>query len=172
MQLSPSAYADTFCRDNLPPPDQWPELEFTLPELQYPDRLNAADELLNPTLAAGGADRPCLISPEQTWSYGEVAARSARIARVLTEDLGLVPGNRVLLRGAEQPLAGRVLAGRAQGRRCRGRHHADAARGRAHHDRPRSPRSGWRCATTGSLPNWPAPRCRGCGGHLRRPGRR
>ena len=103
MQLSPSAYADTFCRDNLPPPDQWPELEFTLPELRYPERLNAADELLNPTLAAGGADRPCLISPGETWSYSEVAARSARIARVLTEDLGLIPGNRVLLRGANSP---------------------------------------------------------------------
>jgi 2-aminobenzoate-CoA ligase len=103
MQLSPSAHADTFCRDNLPPADQWPDLEFSLPELQYPDRLNAADELLNPTIAAGGADRRCLLSPAETWSYAEVADRASQIASVLTDDLGLVPGNRVLLRGPNNP---------------------------------------------------------------------
>jgi 2-aminobenzoate-CoA ligase len=103
MLLTPSAHADTFCRDNLPPADQWPDLEFTLPELRYPDRLNAADELLNPTIAAGGADRRCLLSPEETWTYGEVSRQAAQIARVLTEDLGLVPGNRVLLRGPNNP---------------------------------------------------------------------
>ncbi len=103
MQLSPSAHADTFCRDNLPPADQWPDLEFTLPELRYPERLNAADELLNPTIAAGGGDRRCLLSPGQKWTYAEVAARACQVARVLTEDLGLVPGNRVLLRGPNNP---------------------------------------------------------------------
>jgi len=103
MKLSPSAHADTFCRDNLPPDDQWPDLEFTLPELLYPERLNAADELLNPTIAAGGAGRPCLLSPTEIWSYGQTAARASQIARVLTEDLGLVPGNRVLLRGPNNP---------------------------------------------------------------------
>jgi 2-aminobenzoate-CoA ligase len=103
MKLSPSAHVDTFCRDNLPPDDQWPDLEFTLPELLYPERLNAADELLNPTIAAGGADRPCLLSPTGSWSYGQTAARACQIARVLTEDLGLVPGNRVLLRGPNNP---------------------------------------------------------------------
>jgi len=103
MQLSQSAHVDTFCRDNLPPADQWPDLEFTLPELQYPLQLNAADELLNPVIDAHGADRRCLVSPEQTWSYGEVGQRAAQIARVLTEDLGLVPGNRVLLRGPNNP---------------------------------------------------------------------
>jgi 2-aminobenzoate-CoA ligase len=103
MQLSPSAHADTFCRDSLPPADQWPDLEFTLPELHYPDRLNAAAELLNPTIAAGGADRRCLLSPAETWTYGQVADRARQIARVLTDDLGLVPGNRVLLRSANNP---------------------------------------------------------------------
>ncbi len=103
MQLSPSAHADTFCRDSLPAAGQWPDLEFRLPELQYPDRLNAADELLNPTLAAGGADRRCLVSPDETWSYGDVARRASQIAGVLAEDLGLVPGNRVLLRGPNNP---------------------------------------------------------------------
>jgi 2-aminobenzoate-CoA ligase len=103
MQLSPSAYTDTFCRDNLPSPDQWPDLEFTLPELHYPDRLNAADELLNPTIGNGGASRRCLLSPTEAWSYGEVSQRASQVARVLTEDLGLVPGNRVLLRGPNNP---------------------------------------------------------------------
>jgi 2-aminobenzoate-CoA ligase len=103
MKLSPSAHADTFSRDNLPPDDQWPDLEFTLPELLYPERLNAADELLNPTITAGGADRPCLLSLTESWSYAETAARASQIARVLTENLGLVPGNRVLLRGPNNP---------------------------------------------------------------------
>ncbi len=103
MQLSPSAHADTFCRDSLPAPAEWPDLQFTLPELTYPDRLNAADELLIPTIDAGGADRRCLLSPAETWSYGDVARHAAQIAGVLTDDLGLVPGNRVLLRGPNSP---------------------------------------------------------------------
>ena len=103
MKLSPSAHVDTFCRDNLPPDAQWPDLEFTLPELLYPERLNAADELLSPIITAGGADRPCLLSPTESWSYGVTAARASQIARVLTEDLGIAPGNRVLLRGPNNP---------------------------------------------------------------------
>ncbi len=103
MQLSPSAHTDTFCRDNLPAAGLWPDLEFTLPELAYSGRLNAADELLNPTIEAHGADRRCLVSPTETWTYGEVARRAAQIAQVLTDDLGLVPGNRVLLRGLNSP---------------------------------------------------------------------
>jgi 2-aminobenzoate-CoA ligase len=103
MELSPSAHVDTFCRDSLPPPAQWPELEFTLPELTYPDRLNAADELLNRTIDGGGVARRCLVSPAETWSYGRVADLSGRVARVLTEDFGMVPGNRVLLRGPNNP---------------------------------------------------------------------
>jgi 2-aminobenzoate-CoA ligase len=103
MQLSPSAYADSFCRDNLPAASQWPELEFTLADLNYPERLNCADELLDATIATHGADRPCLLSPDDAWSYGELASRASQVARVLTEDLGLVPGNRVLLRGPNNP---------------------------------------------------------------------
>jgi 2-aminobenzoate-CoA ligase len=102
MPLTPSAHVDTFCRDHLPPADQWPELEFTLPELTYPDRLNCADALLTETIARLGADRPCLLPQdpaEPAWSYGDLAATASQIAAVLTEDLGLVPGNRVLLRG-------------------------------------------------------------------------
>jgi 2-aminobenzoate-CoA ligase len=103
MQLSPSAHADTFCRDNLPAPGLWPDLEFTLPELAYSDRLNAADELLSPTIETGGADRRCLLSETETWTYADVSRHAAQIAAVLTDDLGLVPGNRVLLRGLNSP---------------------------------------------------------------------
>src|SRR5262245_54743019 len=106
MSLTPSAHVDTFCRDNLPPADQWPDLEFTLPELAYPDRLNCAQILLADTIAAHGADRPCLLSQdpaEATWSYGDLSVTASRIAAVLTEDLGLVPGHRVLLRGPNSP---------------------------------------------------------------------
>ncbi|HEY2041327.1 MAG TPA: AMP-binding protein [Jatrophihabitans sp.] len=103
MPLSPSAHIDTFCRDNLPPQDQWPEFLFELPELQYPERLNCAVELLETTIREYGAEAPCLLTDTDTWTYGDLSQRSNQIARVLTEDLGIVPGNRVLLRGPNNP---------------------------------------------------------------------
>ncbi|MEO7070425.1 MAG: AMP-binding protein [Nostocoides sp.] len=102
--LSPSAHTDTFARDHLPPADLWPTLEFTTPELQYPARLNAATELLDVVIGQHGADRPALRTPGGTsWSYGELLRRTNQVAAVLTEDLGLVPGNRVLLRAPNTP---------------------------------------------------------------------
>ena len=103
MELSPSAHVDTFARDHLPPFDQWPELRFDLPELHYPDRLNCATALLDESIATHGADRPCVMSPTETWTYGELLRRANQVARVLVDDLGLVPGNRVLLRGPNNP---------------------------------------------------------------------
>jgi 2-aminobenzoate-CoA ligase len=103
MELSPSAHVDTFARDNLPPLDQWPEMIFDLPELRYPDRLNCATALLDDVAAEHGADRPCVMSPTESWTYGELLTRANQVARVLVEDLGLVPGNRVLLRGPNNP---------------------------------------------------------------------
>jgi 2-aminobenzoate-CoA ligase len=103
MTLTPSAHTDSFCRDRLPPAEQWPRLVFDLPELRYPDRLNAATALLDDTAARLGPDRPCLRSLDETWTYGQVVARANRIAHVLTAELGIVPGNRVLLRGANTP---------------------------------------------------------------------
>jgi 2-aminobenzoate-CoA ligase len=103
MPLSPSAHTDSFCRDRLPPETQWPRLVFDLPELRYPGRLNAATALLDHTVARLGPDRPCLRSPHESQTYGEVLARANRIAHVLTADLGVVPGNRVLLRGTNTP---------------------------------------------------------------------
>jgi 2-aminobenzoate-CoA ligase len=103
MRLSPSAHLDTFCRDRLPAQDQWPEFRFDRPELSYPERLNCAVELLDVTAARYGADRPCLLSATESWTYGETVRRTNQLARVLTEDFGLQPGNRVLLRGPNNP---------------------------------------------------------------------
>src|ERR1022692_1037968 len=72
MQLSPSAHTDTFCRDHLPAAGDWPELQFSLPALAYPDRLNCAAELLEATIAVHGAERPCLLSADDSWSYGDL----------------------------------------------------------------------------------------------------
>ena len=105
MQLSPSAHVDSFARDHLPPPRQWPELIFDMPELAYPTRLNCAEELLEGTIARFGTDRPCLRAADgSVWTYEQVRDSANRIARVLTEDLGLVPGNRVLVRGPNNPV--------------------------------------------------------------------
>jgi len=104
MHLARSAHVDTFCRDNLPPSDQWPELRFDVPEVQYPDRVNCATTLLDDVVDRRGPDRPCLHAPgEATWTYGDLLATSNRIAHVLVTDLAVVPGNRVLLRGPNNP---------------------------------------------------------------------
>src|SRR5262245_21257683 len=102
--MIPSAHRDTFARDNLPPQAQWPDFRFDLPELAYPDRLNCVSELLDRWIASGEGARPCLIAPGETLSYAQLAERVNRIANVLTRDLGLVPGNRVLLRGPNSPM--------------------------------------------------------------------
>ena len=104
MQLSESAHVDTFCRDHLPPADTWPDLVFDLPELQYPDRLNCAVELLDATIERHGPDRPCLLSPAgERWTYGDLARRVRQVAGLLVVEHGLVPGQRVLLRGPNTP---------------------------------------------------------------------
>ena len=101
--MTPSAHLDSFARDNLPPRAQWPDFLFELPELKYPDRMNCAVDLLDRWIATGDGDRPCLISPAENLSYAQLAERVNRIANVLTRDLGLVPGHRVLLRGPNSP---------------------------------------------------------------------
>jgi 2-aminobenzoate-CoA ligase len=99
-----SAHLDTFARDHLPPRDQWPEFLFELPELQFPEQLNCADPLLDRWVRQGQGDRLCVQGSGIRWSYAELQAEANRIARVLVEDMGLVPGNRVLLRGANHPM--------------------------------------------------------------------
>jgi 2-aminobenzoate-CoA ligase len=79
----------------LPPADLLPEFRFDLPELKYPERLNAATELLK----GGAPDALAAVNAHGRWTYKELNDFSGRIARVLVEEEGLIPGNRVLLRG-------------------------------------------------------------------------
>jgi 2-aminobenzoate-CoA ligase len=102
--MIPSGRIDSFARDHLPPVELWPDFVFNLPELHYPERLNCVDELLDRWVAGGLGDRPCLISQTETLTYAQLAERANRIANVLTRDLGMVPGNRVLLRGPNNPM--------------------------------------------------------------------
>ncbi|MGO4248204.1 AMP-binding protein [Paenarthrobacter sp. RAF54_2] len=104
MSMTPSAHVDTFTRDHLPPANTWPALEFTLPELHYPERLNAAAVLIDSAVETYGPDRPALRTPDGTvWSYGQLQLHSNQVAQALTEDLGVETGNRVLLRGPNNP---------------------------------------------------------------------
>ncbi|MFI8930260.1 AMP-binding protein [Streptomyces sp. NPDC053474] len=101
---APTGHVDTFARAHLPPRDQWPALVRDRPELHYPDRLNCGAELLDASAQRYGTNRPAFIAADGTaWTYGELQDQVDRIAHVLTAELGVVPGNRVLLRGATSP---------------------------------------------------------------------
>jgi len=106
--MQPSAHVDTYTRDNLPPPDQWPELLLDGPDTAYPARFNCAVELVDAMVARGHGERPALRwrGPQgpQSMTYDALRRLTNRIARVLVEDMGLVPGNRVLLRGPNNPM--------------------------------------------------------------------
>jgi len=99
-----SAHIDTFARDRLPPRHLQPEYRFDLPELEFAAQLNCATELLDEAVARGWGARPCIVFPGENLSYLDLLTRSNRIARVLVEDMGLVPGNRVLLRATNNPM--------------------------------------------------------------------
>jgi 2-aminobenzoate-CoA ligase len=105
FMLDPSAYADSFARDHLPPFDLWPAIDGeALAALGYPQRVNAAVELLDGAVARGLGGRPCLRTVDATWSYAELLEKANRIAAVLVKDFGLIPGNRVLLRSANNSM--------------------------------------------------------------------
>ena len=99
--LGPSAHTDTFTRDNLPPADQWPEFKLDL--FEYPSHINVAVELTDRMVEAGFGDRTALIGNGRRRTYKELADWTNRIARVLVEDYGIEPGNRVLIRSANNP---------------------------------------------------------------------
>jgi 2-aminobenzoate-CoA ligase len=94
-----SGHVDSFSRDNLPPEPELPEFRLSQAQLRYPERLNCVAELLDRWVGAGEGDQPCLVTPSETLSYRALQERVNRIANVLTRDLGMVTGNRVLLRG-------------------------------------------------------------------------
>jgi 2-aminobenzoate-CoA ligase len=99
--LGPTAHIDTFARDNLPPPDQWPD--FQLDGFDYPESLNAAVELTDRMVERGFGDHTALIGHGRRRTYKELADWSNRLARALIEDYGVKPGNRVLIRSANNP---------------------------------------------------------------------
>jgi len=100
----PSAHLDTFVRDNLPAPELQPTFLFNLPDLQFPEQLNCAAALLDQQIAQGHGARACLLGPHQRWTYSDLWERANRIANVLVNEMGLVPGNRVLLHAPNTPM--------------------------------------------------------------------
>ncbi len=99
-----TAHTDTFARDNLPPASAWPEFRFELPELKYPGRMNCATELLDKPVTRGHGHRIALRTPDGECTYTQLFTQANRIANVLVREMGLKPGNRVLLRGPNNPM--------------------------------------------------------------------
>ena len=99
-----TAHVDTFARDNLPPREQWPEFLFALPGAAVPGAAQLrCTRFLDRWIAEGRGDAPCLVGPAETLTYARACrTRVNRIANVLVGELGLVPGNRVLLRARQQ----------------------------------------------------------------------
>jgi len=99
-----TGHADTFAEENLPAAGALPELRFDLPELHYPDVVNATGWLLDRNVEAGNGDRRSIVAPGITWTYGELQRIVNRIANVLVGHYGLQPGHRVLLRAPNTPM--------------------------------------------------------------------
>ncbi|MBS3650487.1 benzoate-CoA ligase family protein [Pseudaminobacter sp. 19-2017] len=101
MTLGPSAHLDTFTRDNLPPADQWPDL--LMQGFDYPEYLNAGAELTDRLVEKGFGDRTALIGNGRRRTYKELSDWTNRLAHALVENYGVKPGNRVLIRSANNP---------------------------------------------------------------------
>lgn len=100
-----SAHVDRFVLDRLPAAESWPRMDWSgVPELAYPARVNCASELLDRWIATGDGDRTVLHHARGSWTYRQLFEMANRIANVLVTDLGVVPGNRVLLRASNQPM--------------------------------------------------------------------
>src|SRR5215471_13949700 len=102
--MAETAHVDTFARDNLPPEKLWPDMIFTRPEHQYPERLNCVSSFLDRWIAEGRGDAPCIFATDRSYTYRDLHDLVNRIANVLVHELGLVPGGRVLLRSANSPM--------------------------------------------------------------------
>jgi 2-aminobenzoate-CoA ligase len=101
---TPSTHIDTFAHDQLPPRDQWPDLIFSLPELHYPERFNIVTELLDNWVSQDHGHHPAILSATGTLTYKQLQAQVDQVAHVLTSEMDLVPGNRVLLRSANNAM--------------------------------------------------------------------
>ena len=106
--MKPSAHLDTFARDHLPPPSRWPEFVFSADATSYPELLNCASELLDDHVERGFGDARAvgtMIDGKPVFaSYLQLQAQANRIANVMTGPLGMVPGNRLLIRSPNHPM--------------------------------------------------------------------
>ena len=98
LNLGPTGHVDTFSRDNLPPADQWPD--FLLEDFPYPDYLNIGVALTDAMVEKGFGDNTALIGNGRQRTYKELADWTNKMAHALVEDYGVRPGNRVLIRSA------------------------------------------------------------------------
>ena len=87
---------------NLPPRELWPQLVYSLPELQYPDTLNVAEQLLAPHIASGLGASTAIIYRGEAISYAALARRVGSLAAGLVRR-GIQPGDRVALRMPNRP---------------------------------------------------------------------
>jgi 2-aminobenzoate-CoA ligase len=101
MKLGPTGHLDTFARDRLPAPELWPEIDTAA--FAYPEMMNAAVELTDRMVDRGFGDNTALIGNGRQRTYKELADWTNRIAHALVEDYGVKPGNRVLIRSANNP---------------------------------------------------------------------
>lgn len=101
MKLNASAHVDHFTRNHLPAQSDWPEL--LLEGFEYPERLNAAEVLTDGMVDKGFGDHIALIGNGRSRTYKELSDWSSRLAHALVDDLGIVPGNRVLIRSLNTP---------------------------------------------------------------------
>ncbi|WP_411956971.1 AMP-binding protein [Paracoccus homiensis] len=101
VKLGPSGHTDSFTRDNLPPPAAWPEID--LSGFDYPDWINIGAELTDHMVDRGFGDRNALVGNGRARTYKELADWTNRLAHALVEDYGIRPGNRVLIRSANNP---------------------------------------------------------------------
>ncbi len=99
--LGPTSHTDHFTRNNLPPAEDWPEMP--MEKFQYPEWLNAAVELTDVMVNRGFGDNTALIGNGRRRTYKELTDWTNRIAHALIEDYGVEPGNRILIRSANNP---------------------------------------------------------------------
>jgi 2-aminobenzoate-CoA ligase len=99
--LGPSGHVDSYVRDRLPPAAEWPQI--ALGRFDYPEWMNAGIELTDRMVEKGFGDHVALIGNGRSRTYKELTDWSNRIAHALVEDYGVRPGNRVLIRSANNP---------------------------------------------------------------------
>ena len=100
MMMQASGHIDSFTRDHLPPQGQWPDFRFDLADLDYPDRMNCGAELLDKNIENGLGDQVAIYSKARTLTYAELLKEANHLAHFLVDDMGVEPGNRVLLHGS------------------------------------------------------------------------